>query len=271
LFGRSLTRDPSRIPAGRFPETCGRAVSMNRVNRAHPARTTPLPETETTMSDHLPCVRRLSDAQRALLAHPGARRLVRHTVRTTLRRFPGADPSEIEALAHEALVLAALRYCPSGAQFATFAQARVAGHVMRAIASDARALMRWQPNRPGADPGRIRAMRRSGAPERWHRLAFDLFGHGAPRRDPESALIAEVEQRRLAAALNRALARLPSDDAHLLQRRYFDGVALPSLANEHDCSPRTVTRRLARILAQLRRDLIVSGIDELAPEALEAA
>jgi RNA polymerase sigma factor (sigma-70 family) len=223
------------------------------------------------MSDHPLRARRLSDAQRALLAHPAARRLVRHTLRTTLRRFPGADPSEIEALAHEALVLAALRYCPSRAQFATFAQARVAGHVLRAIASDARALMRWLPNQLAADPGRIKGMRRSGAPERWHRLAFDLFGHDAPRRDPESALIAEVEQRRLAAALAHAMARLSADDARLVERRYLDGVALPSLAREHDCSPRTVTRRLARILAQLRHDLTLFGIDALAPEALEAA
>lgn len=59
----------------------------------------------------------------------------------------------------------------------------------------------------------------------------------------------------LSGRLQAAIARLPAKARRLVQARYYKGLSLREMADQSDCDPRTIGRRLASALAVLQKIL----------------
>lgn len=66
---------------------------------------------------------------------------------------------------------------------------------------------------------------------------------------------AVAESAELAAVVNRALARMPPDEAALIESFHFERCQVAALATNHGVSVRTIERRLQHARERLRREL----------------
>jgi RNA polymerase sigma-70 factor (ECF subfamily) len=64
-----------------------------------------------------------------------------------------------------------------------------------------------------------------------------------------------AESAELAAAVNRALARMPRDEAELIESFHFERCQVSALATNHGVSVRTIERRLHQARERLRQEL----------------
>jgi RNA polymerase sigma-70 factor (ECF subfamily) len=64
-----------------------------------------------------------------------------------------------------------------------------------------------------------------------------------------------AESASLAAAVNQALARMPAEDAQLIELFHFERCHVAALATNHGVSERTIERRLQLARARLRQEL----------------
>lgn len=227
--------------------------------------------------------RRLTESERALVEAPESERLVRWAVRHVCSTWPAADPVDVAALAREALVLAAPRYRPGEASFATFARKRVIGHVFDCLRRDflARApglevmvrqhvllqnQQRAERSRPYDAPTEAQARVRA----RMARLAFDLYMTATfHHASPEAILSSSQERERAEEALREACAELPPLEATVIERHYIEHQPLANIAEERGVSYSTVKRAHRRGRAHLRRALADRGITsfpDLLPE-----
>ncbi|MEZ4446086.1 MAG: sigma-70 family RNA polymerase sigma factor [Polyangiaceae bacterium] len=209
---------------------------------------------------------RLGPAQRALTRSTEALALVSRAKRLFLRRFPTAEADDVEALAHEALMLAARRYDASlGVPFAGYAAQRVMGHLKRELVreryrkaplaallaeAEARGARRAAGEEGGANDGREEARQRLGgslASRSWELLLVAML-HSSQGPDPEQMALG----RELRRVLAEGKASLGEEAGYLLRRRFDDGVGVAALAAELGVSTSTVERRLVRAMAQLR-------------------
>jgi RNA polymerase sigma-70 factor (ECF subfamily) len=88
-----------------------------------------------------------------------------------------------------------------------------------------------------------------------YRCALDRFAEWVGRpRDMASACEDDAEARALA-ALDRALAELPSEHRQLIELRYFAGQSLDEIAARLSLTARAAEGRLARLRAGLRESL----------------
>ncbi|MBI4954783.1 MAG: sigma-70 family RNA polymerase sigma factor [Myxococcales bacterium] len=215
--------------------------------------------------------RALSAGERALVAN--ATPLARALARRFVRRARHLEPGELESVASEALVHAALRFDPSlGIPFAVFAYKRVRGELLNAVVSEASrrrgltSLLRLDPEEDPPPAGAWHGALEDSPEEARRRAAGWLAGAAAslvagallaeppPRADEE--LAARQEAAHAHRALERALAALDDDQARFLELYYRRGLTLDEAARELGVAKRTVQRWHEAAKVVLARELV---------------
>ena len=173
-------------------------------------------------------------------------------VRALARRMaPTARPflelGDLVSIGTEALLLASQRFDRSrNVAFGSFAYRRVRGAMVEGLGAagpHSRGLRRRRAGR--AEPRQLPAL-----------CAYDDRRHATPGgRELAAALAERIDDKRLSARLDEALAALDDRERALIRRHYFDGEPVQDVARDLGISRAWASRLHARALARLRDTL----------------
>lgn len=176
------------------------------------------------------------------------RQIARWMVSTVGQRVLALD--EFESAGYEALVQAAARYDPTRtASFRTFAHYRVRGAMVDALRKRA-------PGRRARDLRR-RAAGKATSPLRMPDLgihSYERFASSAP--NPERILVAADERRQLRTLVE----GLGPQERDLIEAVYVQNRTMKDFADELGVSGATISRRHAKIVRRLRRQILIDEV-----------
>jgi RNA polymerase sigma factor (sigma-70 family) len=227
--------------------------------------------------------RRLTSEQQAMVAETAD--LVEELASIQVTKWPGIERGEFLSVGHEALVEAACTFKEDvRVPFRKFAYYRVRGEMRDRATSMLRDWMRRRALDRAEDTVSIlpaeepdfyadtqqaaRARAQQACDGFVTAMAVAWLAGGA--ESAEECLSAAEEGDRTRLALRAALQDLSPDERHLVELRYLRGLPQREVATELRISQRSVQRHEEHVLGQLKRSLMLRGVDAPPPDAPDA-